>query len=73
MQDFNNLVSCCQDSEKLGIVYLITNLLNGKMYVGRTCRKLTDRIRQHKNSKVNGGIDGAIKKIWLGKFQSRCY
>ncbi len=43
------------------VIYLITNLLNGKKYVGQTRRELRQRISQHKNDS-EAYIDRAIKK-----------
>jgi group I intron endonuclease len=36
-----------EGSERKGLVYIATNLVNGKQYVGQTVRKLWYRIRQH--------------------------
>ena len=49
-----------QPSGRMGVIYKITNTLNGKGYVGQTRQKLNRRISGHKNSKVKRGIDAAI-------------
>ena len=69
MCDCNNQNSTCQYVQKTGVIYLITNLLNGKKYVGQTRQNLNDRIRQHCNSKINSGIDAAIKKYGRENFK----
>lgn len=48
-----------------GIIYKITNQINGKIYVGQTRQKLELRMNQHKHSKDKSPIHLAIKKIWL--------
>lgn len=69
--DFNNLNADCQAVKKLGIIYLIINLINGKMYVGQTRQKLELRIGEHKRkgNKNSLGIDGAIKKYGWENFK----
>jgi group I intron endonuclease len=71
MGDCNNLNCDCQDSKKQGIIYLITNLINGKKYVGQTRQKLNERIHEHKrkSNKIIKGIDGAIKKYGWENFK----
>ena len=66
MGDCNNTDKKCQDLKRLGTIYLIINLINGKKYVGQTRQKLGRRISQHKCGKTKLGIDAAIKKYgWL--------
>ena len=69
MENDNNSKPNCQDSGKQGIIYLITNLINGKKYVGQTRQKLRDRMYQHRRNKKTSGIDGAIKKYGLENFK----
>lgn len=69
MCDCNNQNCTCQDNTKMGIIYKITNLLNGKIYIGQTRQKLNDRIRQHKNCKKKCGIDIAIQKYGIENFK----
>ena len=47
------------------IIYKITNLINGKIYVGQTQQTLKQRIGQHKRAK-NTLIGKAIKKSMVG-------
>lgn len=50
-----------------GVIYLITCLVTGKLYVGQTTQKLKYRINQHKRGKKQY-IDRAIKKYgWSDK------
>ena len=58
------------ESQQTGVIYLITNTLNGKMYVGQTRKKLSYRISQHKSrsSKAKAGIDAAIRKYGWENF-----
>lgn len=55
---------------KDGIIYIATNLCNGKQYVGQTTQKLQERIRQH--NKNNSGciiLYKAIKKYGIENFK----
>lgn len=49
-----------------GYIYLITNKLNGKMYVGQTLMTVHERWLRHcsvaRNNINATGIDGAIRK-----------
>lgn len=55
----------------IGYIYLITNLINNKKYIGQTQINVLDRWKQHCNrakvSSVNG-IDGAIRKYGVENF-----
>lgn len=51
-----------QPSGQMGVIYKITNTLNGKGYVGQTRQKLNRRINGHKNSNKKYGVDAAISK-----------
>ncbi|MBR1807695.1 MAG: GIY-YIG nuclease family protein [Selenomonadaceae bacterium] len=46
--------------EAYGVVYLIVNLVNGKMYVGQTIQPLKSRMKQHLGGKLY--VDNAIRK-----------
>lgn len=59
----------CQDSKKQGIIYKIVNILNGKIYIGKTVQKLNERVKQHLRNKYISGIDGALKKYGLENFK----
>lgn len=48
------------------IIYKITNLVNGKIYVGQTVRDLDERIAEHKRH--DGIVGRAIKKYGEGNF-----
>ncbi len=43
-----------------GVIYLITCLVTGKLYVGQTTQKLAERISQHKCGDIY--VDRVIKK-----------
>ena len=49
-----------------GVVYKITNTINGKSYVGQTKQKLSRRIAQHKVA--NSAIGNAIRKYGIENF-----
>lgn len=56
----------------MGIIYKITNLLNGKIYIGQTRTPLKQRMYKHysqANSEGATGIDGAIRKYGKDNFQ----
>lgn len=49
------------------IIYKITNLVNGKVYIGQTTRKVNFRLAEHK---YRGTLVGkAIKKYGIGNFE----
>jgi len=55
----------------MGIVYLITNQINGKVYVGQTIRPLEFRYAQHKSEARRGrryALYNAIQKYGLQNF-----
>ena len=62
--DSSNSVS---KSQQCGVIYKITNLLNGKCYVGQTIQKLNKRIIHHKNCKTSA-IGRAIQKYGWENF-----
>lgn len=51
-----------------GVIYLITNKINGKMYVGQTKQALASRLKGHKNSNGTSRITYAIKKYGVENF-----
>ena len=56
----------------MGEIYLITNKVNGKRYVGQTVRTTQSRWRQHvqfaKNYNYSNALDNAIRKYGEGNF-----
>lgn len=54
----------------VGIIYKITCLVNGKIYVGQTRQKLSKRISKHKYFSKRGrpGVDAAIAKYGWENF-----
>lgn len=36
----------------MGCIYKITNLINNKLYIGYTTKTITERMRKHKNDKM---------------------
>lgn len=37
----------CKEQEPLGIIYIITNKVNSKVYIGQTRKSLSERMRHH--------------------------
>jgi hypothetical protein len=56
-------------ANKFGIIYVATNLINNKQYVGQTSRKLYERKSNHKNEKNTFPIHLAIKKYGINNFK----
>ena len=50
-----------------GVIYKVTNLLNGKVYVGQTIRSLNTRIKCHKESKH--ALGAAFRKYGMENFR----
>lgn len=48
------------------VIYKITNLVNGKAYVGQTVRKLWERLKEHRKSK--SAIGNALRKYGKESF-----
>jgi group I intron endonuclease len=55
--------------QKDGAIYIWTNLINRKQYVGQTTRTLNQRMSEHKNSAGCPIIHAAIKKHGIEKFK----
>ena len=51
----------------IGYIYLITNKINGKKYVGKTTTSIEERWREHCKpcNGIRSGIDGAIQKYGI--------
>lgn len=49
------------------IIYKITNKLNGKIYIGQTCRSLEDRMSEHIRHRIIV-VDKAIQKYGINNF-----
>lgn len=49
-------------NKRSGIIYVATNLVNGKQYVGKTTKTLTKRIWQHSRQNNNYPFHNALKK-----------
>lgn len=54
---------------KEGIIYITTNLKNGKQYVGQTIKKLSERISEHERIKKTLPFSRAIKKYGIENFK----
>ena len=60
----DNSSSGGESQPTVGVIYKITNTLNGKIYVGQTRRTLEMRLAEHRYNKNKGksAIDEAIVK-----------
>lgn len=70
VQNFNMLAPYCQTKGgtiMYGVIYLITNLLDGKKYVGQTTRTSEQRFKEHANCKTSL-IGKAIRKYGVKNF-----
>ena len=59
----------------VGYVYLVTNRVNGKIYVGCTKASLAQRWRQHRSAAKKGSpfaLHAAIRKYGEGNFKIEC-
>lgn len=74
----NELHSTGQSSgntQRTGYVYVITNIVNGKRYVGQTISSIKSRWRQHKHEAKSGSryaIHAAIRKYGPENFTITC-
>lgn len=77
MEDNSNSQGGCQPvspqpatQSAIGLIYKITCLVSGKIYVGQTRQKLNSRIRQHKcdSKRATAGVDAAIAKYGWENF-----
>lgn len=56
-------------NQEVGTIYIATNLINGKQYVGQTIQKLKERIQGHKGIKKYSIFYKAIKKYGIENFK----
>ena len=56
-------------NKKVGTIYIATNLLNGKQYVGQTIRTFKKRQKEHHNKNDTLLLYRAIKKYGIEKFK----
>lgn len=56
------------ENKVYGVVYKITNLVNGKIYVGQTKQRPSYRWAQHKSNKYNNPISIAIRTEGYNNF-----
>lgn len=55
--------------EIIGIIYLIKNKVNKKVYVGQTVRSFSERIQNYKNGQGNDYINNSINKYGWDNFE----
>lgn len=53
----------------MGYIYKITNLINGKMYIGQTKRSIDIRWKEHLRSKDDSPIHKAFRKYGIENFK----
>jgi len=58
-----------KDRDIIGIIYMITNKINNKKYIGQTIRGINDRISDYKNGQGNDYLNNSIKKYGWGNFE----
>ena len=44
----------------MGYIYKVTNLINGKIYIGQTCYSIEKRIKQHISEANRGNISNSL-------------
>lgn len=57
------------EKEQKGWIYIFTNLINGKQYVGQTTKTFKERYRRHVIKNPKQYIDRAIKKYGIENFK----
>lgn len=63
-----------EDIKNIGYIYKITNLINGKCYIGQTSRTIEERFKQHlkdskKEERINYPLYRAFNKYGLNNFE----
>ena len=61
----------CKELDTMNEVYLITNRVNGKRYVGITCRGYLERFKEHVHESLSGStciLHNAIRKYGVANF-----
>ena len=55
----------------MGFIYKITNLINGKVYIGQTSRTIKERYKEHKKAfkKKNVALYCAMRKYGINNFK----
>ena len=63
--------------ERYGEIYIITNKINGKQYVGQTVKKVRQRFTSHvfdsRRSDTRSGLHSAIKKHGIENFEVQSF
>lgn len=57
------------DANKIGIIYVVINKINHKMYVGQTIETLDIRMKNHLRAKKKTYFERALKKHGLSSFE----
>lgn len=57
----------------MGYIYIATNKINGKSYIGQTIRSIKERLKEHRTKSGCRGIFGAIKKHGWKNFKVDWY
>lgn len=55
--------------KRFGCIYKITNLVNGKSYIGQTVRKTKYRWNEHKNYRLSRHLGNAMDHYGIANFQ----
>ncbi len=60
---------CIEEGNSYGIIYKIENIINKKIYIGKTIKPVKNRIKQHINSKGMSYIGVAIENEGIESFE----
>jgi group I intron endonuclease len=74
IQYFNNIKPLIlpypkRDVKCSGIIYMIKNKINDKIYIGQTIRSFSDRIMGHKNGLCNDHLKASFQKYGFDNFE----